>query len=155
MSKVQYLSEEKYQRTKKKLQMTALVILIVGLIGGGLLLYKGINTEKIDKNALKVQKNEEFEQNGLSEKYYDLEDQIHEDDPKYIYCILGSVILIFSGMASLILYITSKQREINAFYAQQQMPLAQEGMEKMGPSVGVAAKEIAKGIKEGLEEDEK
>ncbi len=43
-------------------------------------------------------------------------------------------------------------REIMAYQAQSAMPIAQEGMEKMAPSAGVAAKEIAKGIKEGINE---
>lgn len=35
------------------------------------------------------------------------------------------------------------------------MPVAKEGLEKMAPSMGTAAKEITKGIKEGLEDEEK
>lgn len=45
-------------------------------------------------------------------------------------------------------------RQISAYMAQQQMPIAKESIEKIAPSVGVAAKEITKGIKEGLEDDE-
>lgn len=155
MNKTQYLNEEKYNKTKKRLQIAALIILIIGIIVGGLLLYKGINTEKVDINALKVQKNEEFEQNGFSEKYYELQEQIDRDDPKYVFIGIGIVVLLISGVSSLIIYIISKQREINAFYVQQQMPIAQEGIEKMAPSAGVAAKEIAKGIKEGLNDEAK
>ena len=58
-------------------------------------------------------------------------------------------------MFGVALKLTSNGREINAFYAQQQMPIAKEGIEKMAPSAGVAAKEIAKGIKEGLKDEEK
>ena len=39
--------------------------------------------------------------------------------------------------------------------AQQQMPVAKESIEKMAPSAGVAAKEIAKGVKKGLKEEDK
>ena len=35
------------------------------------------------------------------------------------------------------------------------MPIAQEGIDTMAPRVGNAAKEIAKGIKEGLKDEEK
>lgn len=150
-----YLNEERYQKTKKKLQMVALIILLVGLIGGGLLLYKGITTEKIDKNALEVEQREEFNQNGYSEKYYDLEDQIQKDDPKYFYIIFGVVTLVVTGITSLSIYITTKKREIAAFGAQQMMPIAQEGIDTMAPTVGNAAKEIAKGVKEGLKDEEK
>ena len=41
-----------------------------------------------------------------------------------------------------------------AYQVQQGMPIAQEGIEKMSPSMGNAAKEITQGIKEGLSENE-
>ena len=76
--------------------------------------------------------------------------------------LFSNVMLIgLSGASGLImsmlginLKLISKGREINAFYAQQQMPVNKESIEKMAPSVGVAAKEITKGIKEGLDEEE-
>ena len=55
----------------------------------------------------------------------------------------------------LTLFIMANQRKISAYMAQQQMPVAKEGIEKMAPSVGVAAKEIAKGVKEGLKDEDK
>ena len=45
-----------------------------------------------------------------------------------------------------------------AFTLQQTMPLAQEGVEKMTPtaakSAGTIAKEVTKGIREGLKEED-
>ena len=53
----------------------------------------------------------------------------------------------------------AKQRSILAYQTQQVMPVAQEGIEKMAPSVGSAAgtiaKEVSRGIKEGMKEDNK
>ena len=49
-------------------------------------------------------------------------------------------------------FLIGNRREISAYMAQQEIPVAKEGIEKMSPSAGVAAKEIAKGVKEGLEE---
>lgn len=49
-------------------------------------------------------------------------------------------------------FLIGNRREIVAYTAQQTMPLAQEGIEKMAPTIGGAAKEIAKGIKEGINE---
>ena len=60
----------------------------------------------------------------------------------------------------------AKRREITAFTAQQVMPvtqeyiekmtpIAQETIEKMAPSVGKVAKEIAKNIKEGINDEKK
>lgn len=54
----------------------------------------------------------------------------------------------------LILFFTANQRKISAYMVQQGMPVAKESIEKISPSIGVAAKEIAKGIKEGLKDDE-
>lgn len=53
------------------------------------------------------------------------------------------------------LFTIANQRKITAYMAQQQIPIAKEGIEKMAPSVGTAAKEIAKGVKEGLKDEDK
>ena len=72
---------------------------------------------------------------------------------KYIpFYMFGSFIIIASCMIASVIYVFSKRREITAFTTQQVMPVAQEGIEKMAPTVGNAAKEVAKGIKEGLNE---
>lgn len=67
--------------------------------------------------------------------------------------------LMFFGMPMIFigffLIIASHMREISAFTVQQQMPIAKEGIEKISPSVGVAAKEITKGVKEGLRDEKK
>ena len=46
------------------------------------------------------------------------------------------------------------KREIGAFTIQQEMPVKQETIEKMAPSVGEAAGTVAKGIKKGLKDEE-
>lgn len=69
----------------------------------------------------------------------------------FIFAVIGMVLVGFGVQAKML----GKGREISAFFAQQQIPVAKEGIEKMAPSVGVAAKEIAKGIKEGLKDEEK
>ena len=53
------------------------------------------------------------------------------------------------------IYFISKGREIAAFTTQQAMPIAKEGIDEMAPTIGNAAKEIAKGIKKGLKDEEK
>lgn len=72
--------------------------------------------------------------------------------PDFIIFIgIGMVFIILGGQTK----ITSNRREINAFLTQQQMPITKERIEKMAPSASVAAKEIAKGIKEGYRDEEK
>ena len=83
--------------------------------------------------------------------------------------IIGGFIIIASCMFAGSIYMTTKQREILAFHTQQVMPVAQEGIEKMAPTIGKTgasiakemapaygevAKEISKGIKEGLKSDD-
>ena len=67
--------------------------------------------------------------------------------------------LLFLGMPMIFigafLLLVSHMREISAFTTQQQMPIAKESIEKMSPSIGVAAKEITKGVKEGLKDEKK
>lgn len=63
--------------------------------------------------------------------------------------------LLISGM----LFLIYKKREITIFTTQQTMPIAQEGIEKMAPTIGDAAGSIAegitKGIKKGKEDSDK
>ena len=82
---------------------------------------------------------------------------------------LGGMIMLMSCSISGGIYMVSKRREIMAFQTQQIMPVAQEGMEKMAPSVakvgkamaeemapayGEIAKEIAKGVKEEMKDED-
>ena len=105
----------------------------------------------------------------LDSKYSDF-DKDFELEKYAPFYIVGGFILIVSIMISGSIYMMTKRREIAAFSAQQMMPIAQEGIEKMAPSVGKAgasiakemaptygqiAKEISKGIKEGLKGEEK
>lgn len=73
--------------------------------------------------------------------------------------MIGGFIAIVSCMIAGGIYFFAKRREILAFSMQQVMPIAKEGIEEIAPTVGKAggtiAKEITKGIKEGLQSEEK
>jgi len=86
------------------------------------------------------------------------------------YIIFAIPAFMFPGMIALMLFMTAKRRSMMAFSAQQVMPVAQESIEKMAPTIGKAgasvakemapvygeiAKEIGKGIKEGLQDEDK
>ena len=66
--------------------------------------------------------------------------------------IEGGFIIFASLIISLFIYMYAKQREIAAFNVQQMMPVAQEGIEKMAPTIGNAAGEVAKGVASGIKE---
>lgn len=82
--------------------------------------------------------------------------------------MFGAFIIIASSIVAGSIYMYSKRREILAFNAQQVLPVAQEGIEKIAPTIGKAganiakemapiygdiAKEISKGIKEGIKDE--
>lgn len=67
--------------------------------------------------------------------------------------VIGIGILLIGSFLSLLLFIFAKKREINAFVVQQNMPIAQEGIEKIAPSVGVVSEEIAKGVSQNINTD--
>ena len=69
--------------------------------------------------------------------------------------MFGASICIATCMISGFIFMVAKRRHILAFQAQQVMPVAKEGIDEMAPTIGKAAGEIAKGIKKGLNDDEK
>lgn len=205
MQQNKLLSEENYQKSKKKIARTALIVLIVGILIGGALIATGIiksmnlesstpegrtvetiqaEIDAIEKELipLKAQQNKEFKQNGFSEEYYRLDYEISDKNSeiselkmekskidigynatkdkiersKFIpFYMIGAFIIISSCMISGFIFLITKRREMAAFSAQQMMPVVQESAEKMAPTLGNVAKEIAKGVKEGLDENGK
>ena len=69
-----------------------------------------------------------------------------------MFMLLPGIFITIVGC--MIRFVVGNQRNIMAYQAQQVMPIAQEGIEKMSPSMGIAAKEIAKGIKEEISVDD-
>ncbi len=257
----QFLTEENYQKSKKKLKRLSLIILIAGLLLGGGLITAGIiltnnakqqNAETADRiqqesdakqdsqqaritevqadldsaqaeadrldteiinlrsqiSQLRNEQQQIFrEDHGFSERYNAKEAEItqvesqistnnvelsklHErifgyqaelaklkistndsfndiknevdvakdtiSTSKYIFLyFIGGFIIIASCTISLCLYLFSKGREISAFTVQQKIPIAQEGINTMAPTVGNAAgtiaENVARGIKTGLD----
>ena len=116
----QFLNEEQYQKTAKKLKLISKIMIGVGVIGFlvcSVLLFG---------NFL------DFEQMG---------------GIGFLWVGCGAL----AGFGMVIAFM-AYGREIAAFQAQQHIPVAKEGIEEIAPSAGVAAKEIAKGIKEGINE---
>lgn len=223
MKDKKYLTEENYEKGKRKLKIIALCILVIGILIGGSLIAIGVmkqdkinskyseeNKETIsqqlenEKQNLMNKKTElenkgikydsfaeytdgevydlyiitkvldtgfpyceydEYQDNDLTSKYCSLKNDLeeisddfnkdfdsHDSIPFYMF---GAFVIIASLMFSGFVFFISKGREIAAFTTQQAMPIAKEGIDEMAPTVGNAAKEIAKGIKEGLNEEEK
>lgn len=236
--KKEYLNEEKYQKTKNKIKILSIIILVVGLlIGMGLILFGVYKQSKVDeinkqreieatkvyeeklqerdKKIEEIQKeidklNDEYNtkkaqcdsismSTGASwfsekskcqveamaiktkvttkemEKFKEENTNInknYEKATKEVYIplyMIGGFIIATSIMFSLFAYMIAKRREITAFSLQQTMPVTQEAITKMAPTIGEASstildkssesigkvsKEVAKGIKDGLNNKE-
>ena len=68
----------------------------------------------------------------------------------FILYFTGAGVMGISLIISGSVYFFTMKREIVAFKTQQVMPVAQEGIEKMAPTVGNAAESIAEGITKGI-----
>jgi len=204
-----FLNEEKYNKSKKKIKLIALLILIVGLSCGGFLIYKGTNNSnesKIEDEKAKLEKmktdlvekgvtpssdyeageaydlyilrevlnpsfnrcfQNEFKTNKLTKEYCKLVDS-NSSFNRSSSIGLGAFICISSCMISLFVFIMSKQRDIVAYQMQGVLPVGKEALEdiqptaskvakkhmhEVSPEVGEMAKEITKGIKEGLKDE--
>lgn len=118
--------------------------------------YTKVNQCHRDASAIKTKINDlESEQFQLKNADYTVYyDKINSN--KYIiFYFLGAGVFVMFGIAALVVYVIAKKREITAFTIQQSMPVAKEAIDKMAPTVGSAAGEIAKGITEGIEEGKK
>lgn len=133
--------------------------------------------------SLKKQLNEKTaEINNLDNQFSDFKKNFdsHDNVPFYMF---GAFIIVASGMIAFAIFMFTKQREILSFTTQQVMPVAKEGIEEIAPTIGKAgasiakeivptigkagasiakemapvygdiAKEISKGIKEGIKDD--
>ncbi|MBQ9071531.1 MAG: hypothetical protein IJY25_00030 [Bacilli bacterium] len=117
---------------------------------------------EIDKKEEKIRdlESELFDlENGISDTFGNIfnntKDQI--STIKYVpFYIIGAFIIIVSCIISGSIYLFAKRREIKAFTIQQTMPVTQEVIDKIAPTVGNAAgtigKDIAKGITSGIKE---
>ena len=120
MDNKEYLTEEKYNKMKKYYIIKYSIILLIGIamIIGGI--YLLLKFKELD--------------------YFSIE--------QYAGCGLILVGISLSIMSFSDLKKHAFSREIQAYKLQQQMPLAQESIEKIAPSIGKVAKEIKKGLKE-------
>ena len=155
MQQEKYLSEEKYQQNNQKVKKVGKILLIIGICmlvlgivfiligftGFGNTAINSATTESFDNNAIKQTTTGIFGSIGLF--------------------AIGGFLTTFSFTAMAAGGITmfiAHRREITAYTTQQVMPVTQEGIEKMTPTIanaaGSIAQSISKGIKEGMQDSE-
>lgn len=100
--------------------------------------------------------------NVYTSTYCSLQKQLSEFDdstkrsesmPIYPLYFFGAFFVISSCMIAGSTYFIAKKREVVAFTTQQVMPIAQEGIEKITPTVGNAASTIAKNVQDSLKDN--
>lgn len=169
MENKEYLSEERYQQSNAKVKkvgkslliigivtlVIGLILLIIGFIGAGNSAISGFDSMSKsitnDFNSLG--------QGGISINVGGIKDTASGMFGNIgLFAVGGFMITIGFGLivAGGMIMLIAHRREITAYTTQQVMPIAQEGIQKMAPTVGNAmgtiGKEIAKGIKEGINE---
>ena len=141
MEENKYLNEEKYQQNAKKLKTIGKIVLILGVcmfIAGAVLLFLGFTG---------------FGKAGAANNPDVVADGIIGGFGLFaLGGFMDAIGVFIIGVGGMLLMVAHR-REIEAFSAQQIMPVAKEGINEMAPTIGNAAGEIAKGIKKGLNED--
>lgn len=97
---------------------------------------------------------DEYKNNSITKEYCAAKNSTGDFASKSS-IMFGAFICIATCMIAGSIFIFAKRRHILAFSAQQVMPVAKEGIDEMAPTIGNAAGEIAKGIKKGLNDDQK
>lgn len=121
MNNNQYLNEENYQKTSKRINLVGNILLTLGM----LMLISAITIIILAFTIL--------------------------NKPMLIgvagpLLVFGIAFIGFGGQAKII----GNARSITAYFSQQQIPVAKEAINEMSPSIGKVAKEVTRGIKEGL-----
>lgn len=156
MEKKEYLNEENYQGSNKKLKTVGKVLLIAGIVIMIIsfilivLSFMGFGNTTISSIG-----NESFSNGAMQKTASGMLGSFGLFALGGFMSTTGFALTVVGGVIMAIAH----KREIAAYTTQQMMPIAQEGIEKMTPTIGNAAGEIAKGIskgiKEGLQDEEK
>lgn len=140
MRKNEYLNEELFQKNNKKVKTAGLIVMIIGLCLVCAAIFILISASQMEVPEM-----------GSPDWFEAKKAQTGRTSLGAFMLMPGIFITIVGCMVR---FVVGNQRSIIAYQVQQGMPIAQEGIEKMSPIVGNAAKEIAKGIKEGLSDEE-
>ena len=165
MKQTEYLSEERYQENNAKVKNVGKILLIIGIITIVIsLLVVGFigagNSAMNGFNSISNEMSNNFNSfgninDGISANVNEVQNTASGIFGNIgMFAIGGFMLTIGFGLtiAGGIVMFIAHRREITAYTTQQVMPIAKEGIEKMTPTVGNAVKEIAKGIKKGMNE---
>lgn len=172
MQKTEYLSEERYQQSNAKVKKIGKILLIIGIITlviSFILLIVGFvgagNSAMDGFNSMSNGIINDFNSMGNDGINIDVSGVQNTNSGIFgnigLFAIGSFMLTIGFGLtiAGGIAMFVAHRREITAYTTQQVMPIAQEGIQKMAPTVGSAmgtiGRELAKGIREGINEADK
>lgn len=149
MENNKYLNEEQYRKNAKKLKKVGKILLIIGILMLVLeAIFLVLGFTRFGKTAISV----------TSETESSPEQIVRGGLGGFGLFALGGILGTFGFFVTAIggyIMIIAHRREITAFTTQQVIPVAKEGISEIAPTIGNAAGEIAKGIKEGINEANK
>lgn len=148
--------ENKLKEQKESLEASGLKYNTFATYSDGDLYNLKIITEVLDP-SFSYCSFDEYKNNSITSEYCSLKNS-NSSFAKTSFLMFGGFIIIASSMFCGVLYLSIiKRREIMAYTAQQVMPVAKEGIDKISPTIAKAtgniAKEVTKGIKEGLKDE--
>ena len=165
----EYLSEENYQNTNKKVKMAGMIVMLIGVTLLCLGIYFLIRSSNMSVPKMG------------SENWFDASSAKMGMESRGMFMLIPGIFVTIVGV--MLRFVIPNQRQIMAYQMGHMMPIATEGMEKMAPKMakigtdvakemapemakvgksvakemapvyGDVAKEITKGIKEGLKEE--
>lgn len=130
----------------------------------------------LDPNYSKCEHSSRYSDNDTTREYCKIKAKLYDANSSFsngriMFSIVPAFMVLMPCLAiGAMLILISKRRSIMAYTMQQTMPVAEEGIEKIAPTIGKAgasiakemapaykevAKEVAKGIKEGINEADK
>lgn len=148
--------ENKLKEQKESLEASGLKYNTFATYSDGDLYNLKIITEVLDP-SFSYCSFDEYKNNSITSEYCSLKNS-NSSFVKSSFLMFGGFIIIASSMFCGVLYLSIiKRREIMAYTVQQVMPVAKEGIDKISPTIAKAtgniAKEVTKGIKEGLKDE--
>ena len=166
---MEYLNEEQFKKNNQKVKTAGLIVMIIGLCLVCAAIFVLISASQMEASITKKPSVDvsglldvDSQDSALSWFESSVQSMTTESEARSaqmsrqstgMFMLLPGIFITIVGC--MIRFVVGNQRQIMAYQVQQGMHIAQEGMEKMAHSMGNAAKEIAKGIKEGLKDDEK
>lgn len=182
MEKEEFLNEEKYKKNNKKIKKVGTVIMLIGLCMIIFAIITLISASKMDQQIENASQTSQDIVGGMFEidssegasKWFETstksmsnQSQMRREQMKKqatgMFLLIPGIFVTVVG--AMIRFFVGNHREIMAYQIQQVMPVAQEGIEKVAPTIGKVgrtiseemapaygkiAQEISKGIKTGM-----